>query len=171
MQRSYCETQSLSTDSSIFTVQQNNESVHFSELRKRSLQNCFAIIQCLAIARSKTSWKSKLTKRDLTQRLQKSWKVHESQRQTVNIMTRMMRDHLKEVLKEKSIDSSEGNFKLSTISLFNVRRILRVYLDFTWWKWRQKASRWIENYSDKRRLFADIIKKLESIGFYMIYVD
>ena len=83
----------------------------------------------------------------------------------------MMRDHLKNVFKEKLADSNEKNFKLSTISQFNIRRILRVYLDYTWRKWKQRAPRWIGNYSEKRKLFADIIAKLEFIGFNMIYVD
>ena len=79
--------------------------------------------------------------------------------------------YLNEIFKVKLADSSEGNFRLSTISKFNFWRILRVDLDFTWQKWRQRASRWIGNYSDKRRLFADIVKRFESIGFYMIYLD
>ena len=89
----------------------------------------------------------------------------------MNITTRMMRDHLKNVFKEKLADSNEKNFKLSTIGQFNIRRILRVYLDYTWRKWKQRAPRWIGNYSEKRKLFADIIAKLEFIGFNMIYVD
>ena len=52
----------------------------------------------------------------------------------MNITTRMMRDHLKEVFKERLFDNSEKNFKLSTINPFNIRRILRVYLDYTWRK-------------------------------------
>ena len=46
----------------------------------------------------------------------------------------MMRDHLKVVFNERLVDSNEKNFKLSTISPFNIRRILRVYLDYTWRK-------------------------------------
>ena len=63
------------------------------------------------------------------------------------------------------------NFKLSTISPFNIRRILRVYLDYTWKKWKQWAPKWIGNWSNKRKLFEYLIKKLEFIGFNMIYVD
>ena len=53
MQRSLCATQSLSTDSSVFTVQQKNESVLFSESGIKSLQKCFAIIQSLVKVRLK----------------------------------------------------------------------------------------------------------------------
>ena len=89
----------------------------------------------------------------------------------MNITTRMMRDHLKEVFKERLFDNSEKNFKLSTISLFSIRRILRVYLDYTWRKWKQRAPKWTGDYSNMRELFANLIKKLESKGFNMIYVD
>ena len=89
----------------------------------------------------------------------------------MNITTRMMRDHLKEVFKERLFDNSEKNFKLSTISPFNIRRILRVYLDYTWRKWKQRAPKWTGDYSNMRELFANLIKKLESKGFNMIYVD
>ena len=89
----------------------------------------------------------------------------------MNITTRMMRDHLKEVFKERLAAKTEKNFKLSTISPFNVRRILRAHLDYTWRKWKQRAPRWTGNYSDKRELFANLITKLESIGFNMIYFD
>ena len=82
-----------------------------------------------------------------------------------------MRDHLKEAFKERFFNNNEKNFKLSTISPFNIRRILRTYLDYTWRKWKQRAPKWIGNYSDKRELFSNLIKKLESIGFNMIYVD
>ena len=82
-----------------------------------------------------------------------------------------MRDHLKEVFKERLATNTEKNFKLSTISPFNVRRILRVHLDYTWRKWKQRAPKWTGNLSDKRKLFANLIKKLESIGFNTIYVD
>ena len=82
-----------------------------------------------------------------------------------------MRDHLKETFKERIFSNNEKNFKLSTISPFNIRRILRTYLDYTWRKWKQRAPKWIGNYSNKRELLSDLIKKLESIGFNMIYVD
>ena len=59
----------------------------------------------------------------------------------MNITTRMMRDHLKVVFNERLVDSNEKNFKLSTISPFNIRRILRVYLDYTWRKWKQRAPK------------------------------
>ena len=38
-------------------------------------------------------------------------------------------------------------------------------------KMKTKGTKWIGNCSNKRKLFADLIKKLESIGFNMIYVD
>ena len=41
----------------------------------------------------------------------------------------MMRDHLKEVFNERLFDSNDKNYKLSTISPFNIKRILRVCLD------------------------------------------
>ena len=83
----------------------------------------------------------------------------------------MMRDHLKEVFKERIDDNRESNFKLSTISPFNIRRILRVYMDYTWRKWKQRAPKWVGNYSNKINLFVNLIKKLESIGFNIIYID
>ena len=42
-----------------------------------------------------------------------------------------MRYNLKVVFKERIDNNNEYNFKLSTISLFNIRRILRIYMDST----------------------------------------
>ena len=87
------------------------------------------------------------------------------------ITTRMMRDHLLNVFKKRINDQSEENFKLSTLNPFNIRRILRVYLDYTWRKCKQRAKKLIGIQADKRKLFEGIIKNLKSIGFNIIYVD
>ena len=44
-------------------------------------------------------------------------------------------------------------------------------MDYTWRKWKQRASKWIGNYSNKINLFVNLIKKLESIWFNIIYID
>ena len=62
-------------------------------------------------------------------------------------------------------------FKLSTLSPFNIRRILRYYLDYTWRKSKQRAPKSLGNFTEKWGLFAELIEKLESLGFNMIYVD
>ena len=87
------------------------------------------------------------------------------------ITTRMMRSHLLEVFKRRLDEGAEHNFQLSTISPFNIRRILRAHLDYTWRKSKQRAPKSLGNYTDKRRLFSNLIKKLESLGYNMIYVD
>ena len=48
------------------------------------------------------------------------------------IATRMMRDHFLSTFKQRLDSGSEANFKTSTLSPFNIRRILRVYMDYTW---------------------------------------
>ena len=65
---------------------------------------------------------------------------------------------LLENFNERLVSRSEKNFKLSTINTFNIRRILRVYLDYTWRKWKQRAPKWIGNCSNKRKLFVDLNK-------------
>ena len=87
------------------------------------------------------------------------------------VTTKMMRNHLLRIFKERLEDESVENFRLSTINSFNIRRILRVHLDYTWRKWKQRAPKSIGNFTEKRKLFADLIKKLELISFNMIYVD
>ena len=82
-----------------------------------------------------------------------------------------MRTHLLSAFKQRLDDQSEPNFKLSTISPFNIRRILRWYLDFTWRKWKQRAPKSIGNFTEKRKLFANLIKRLEELGYNIIYVD
>ena len=61
--------------------------------------------------------------------------------------------------------------RLSSLSPFNIRRILRDYLDYTWRKSKQRAPKSIGNFTEKRKLFAELIEKLESLGFNIIYVD
>ena len=83
----------------------------------------------------------------------------------------MMRNHLLNVFNQRIDDDSERNFKLSSLSPYNVRRILRNYLEYTWRKSKQRAPRSIGNFTQKRVLFVELIKKLESLGFNIIYVD
>ena len=83
----------------------------------------------------------------------------------------MMRNHLLNVFNQRIDDDSERNFRLSSLSPYNVRRILRNYLDYTWRKSKQRAPRSIGNFTQKRVLFAELIKKLESLGFNIVYVD
>ena len=71
-----------------------------------------------------------------------------------------MRDHLKEVFKASIDNNSESNFKFSTISPFNIRWILRVFMDYTWRKWKQRDPKWVGNYSNKINLFINLIKSL-----------
>ena len=87
------------------------------------------------------------------------------------VTTRMMRNHLLNVFNQRIDDDSERNFRLSSLSPYNVRRILRNYLDYTWRKSKQRAPRSIGNFTQKRVLFAELIKKLESLGFNIVYVD
>ena len=55
---------------------------------------------------------------------------------------------------------------------FFVAKILIFYdPPCTWRKWKQRAPKWTEDYSDMRKLFANLIKKIESKEFNMIYVD
>ena len=87
------------------------------------------------------------------------------------ITTRMMRNYLLNVFRQRLDSNEEQNFRLSTLSPFNIRRIMREYLDYTWRKAKQRAPKSIGNFTQKRKLFADLIKKLESLGFNIIYVD
>ena len=47
------------------------------------------------------------------------------------ITTRMMRDHLLSTFKQRLDSGSEVNFKTSTLSPFNIRRILIAYMNYT----------------------------------------
>ena len=87
------------------------------------------------------------------------------------ITTRMMRNHLLTIFKQRLADNIEKNFRISTISPFNIRRILRDHLDYTWRKWKQRAPRSIWNFTEKRKLFANLIDKFKSLGFNIIYID
>ena len=87
------------------------------------------------------------------------------------ITTRMMRDHLLSTFKQRLDSGSEVNFKTSTLSPFNIRRILRVYMDYTWRKCKQRAPNSTRGLTEKRKLFAKLIRKLESLGFNIIYID
>ena len=87
------------------------------------------------------------------------------------ITTRMMRDHLLRTFKQRLDSRSEVNFKTSTLSPFNIRQILRVYMDYTWRKCKQRAPNSTRGLTEKRKLFEKLIRKLESLGFNIIYID
>ena len=87
------------------------------------------------------------------------------------ITTKMMRNHLLNIFKKRFEEGVEENLKISAINPSNIRRILRLYLDYTWRKWRQRAPKSIGNFTEKRKLFENLIKKLESMGYNIIYVD
>ena len=48
---------------------------------------------------------------------------------------------------------------------------MRDHLDYTWRKWKQRAPRSLGNFTEKRKLFADLIDRLRSLGFNIIYID
>ena len=85
--------------------------------------------------------------------------------------TEMMRNRLLNIFKKRFEEGVEENLKISAINPSNIRRILRLYLDYTWRKWRQRAPKSIGNFTEKRKLFENLIKKLESMGYNIIYVD
>ena len=61
-------------------------------------------------------------------------------------------------------------FRISAISPFNIQRILRDHLDYTWRKLQQRVPRLQGNFTEKRKLFADLIDKLRSLEFNIIYI-
>ena len=48
--------------------------------------------------------------------------------------TKMMRNHLLNIFKKRFEEGVEENLKISAINPSNIRRILRLYLDYTWRK-------------------------------------
>ena len=74
-----------------------------------------------------------------------------------------MRCILRKFLKERLTSKNKKNFKLSTISLFNIKRILRINLDYIRSKFTNRSLKWIDNYSDRRELLANLIKKIEEL--------
>ena len=47
------------------------------------------------------------------------------------VITKMMRNHLLRIFKERLEDKNVENLRLSTINSFNIRRILWAHLDYT----------------------------------------
>ena len=81
----------------------------------------------------------------------------------------MIKNNLNEVF-NGIVNSSVKNFKLLTISTFNVKQILWIYLDYTWRKWKQRAPKWIKNYLGKLNLFVNLVKRYEFIWSNIIYI-